>query len=120
MNLFCVAFLINFYRFVIVVKDFLIKNHFKHLNLMNFPFYKNSSFKFAQNLSDLDVSLRGSQTKLLPEGKVSGHLSKVLVHLAWPKDHARGFCEADEVAFYLICGKWGKPTKISQKNKLER
>jgi hypothetical protein len=82
---------------------------------MNFPFYKNSSFKFAQNLSGLDVSLRSSQTKLLPEDKVSGHLSKVLVHLAWPKDHARGFCEADEVAFYLICGKWGKPTKISQK-----
>lgn len=42
-------------------------------------------------------------------------MSKVIVHLAWPKDNARGFCEADEVAFYLICGKWGKPTKSSQK-----
>jgi len=82
---------------------------------MNFPFYKNSSFKFANDLSDLDVSLRGSQTGLSPEGTVSGHLSKVIVHLAWPKEHSRGFCEADEVAFYLICGKWGKPTKSSQK-----
>ena len=31
--------------------------------------------------------------------------------MAWLKDHTRGFCEADEVAFYLTCGKWGKPTK---------
>ena len=66
---------------------------------MYFPFYKEGSFKFAQGLSDLDMSLRGSQAELFPKGTLSGHLSKVVVHLAWPKDYARGFCEADEVAF---------------------
>jgi hypothetical protein len=35
--------------------------------------------------------------------------------MAWLKDQSRSFCEADELAFYMICGKFGTPTKISGK-----
>jgi hypothetical protein len=35
--------------------------------------------------------------------------------LAWLKDSPRNFCEADEIIFYLICGKWGKPTRSQGK-----
>jgi hypothetical protein len=28
---------------------------------------------------------------------------------------SRGFCEADEIAFYIICGKWGEATNSNQK-----
>lgn len=40
-------------------------------------------------------------------------ISTVVVHLSWPKLKARTFCEADEVAFYMISGKWGVPTKLA-------
>lgn len=39
-------------------------------------------------------------------------LFKVVVHLAWIKSTPRGFCYSDEVLFYLLLGKWGKPTKV--------
>jgi hypothetical protein len=66
-------------------------------------------------LTEKDLSSRyGVKNKdLLNSNKAA--ITKVIVHLAWLKDFSRSFCEADEIAFYLICGKWGKPTKSNAK-----
>ena len=74
---------------------------------MNYPFYKKSSIAVQESLFELDSSSRNGADK--------SKVSKAVVHIAWLKEQNRGFCEADEAAFYLICGKFGNPTKSSEK-----
>lgn len=80
---------------------------------MYFPFIKKNSIEVFENFSNLDIVTRFpyKKDKNNPNIKNSSAVSKVIVHLAWLKEQNRGFCEADELAFYLVCGKWGKPTK---------
>ena len=83
---------------------------------MNFPSYKNNSIVFFQKSTSLEIVSRESRLEgKAPFSDKNLQVDKVVVHLAWLKDQSRGFCEADDLAFFLICGKWGQPTKSNSK-----
>jgi hypothetical protein len=64
----------------------------------------------------MDLASRFKKEQRVFSVKEKPKITKATVHIAWLKDQTRGLCEADEVAFYLICGKWGLPTKRSGKS----